>query len=73
MGLLIAGFLALLHQTGAQQSPPLVAGGLFINHLLARKVGLFWLAAAVSRPDIDRWLTLPETVQSRPFSPCWWS
>ncbi|MFC6444292.1 complex I subunit 5 family protein [Shinella zoogloeoides] len=56
MGLLTLA-LALLHQLGAQQSLPLVVGGLFINHLLA-KAGLFWLAAAVSRPEIDRWSDL---------------
>ncbi|WP_242222984.1 complex I subunit 5 family protein [Shinella zoogloeoides] len=53
MGLLPLA-LALLHQLGAEQSLPLVVGGLFVNHLLA-KAGLFWLAAVVARPDVDRW------------------
>ena len=56
MGLLTLA-LALLHQVGAEQSLPLVVGGLFVNHLLA-KAGLFWLAGAVGRFDIERWSDL---------------
>ena len=53
MGLLILA-LALMRQLGADASIPLVVGGLFINHLLA-KAGLFFLAGAVNRPQIDHW------------------
>ncbi len=53
MGLLMLA-LALLHQLGAEQSLPLVVGGLFVNHLLA-KAGLFWLAGRIGRPDIEKW------------------
>lgn len=53
MGLLLLA-LALLHQLGAQQSLPLVVGGLFVNHLLA-KAGLFWLAGIVGRGEVDGW------------------
>jgi len=51
MGLLLLG-LALLHQVGAEASIPLVVGGLFINHLLA-KAGLFWIAAVIRQRDLD--------------------
>lgn len=44
--------LALLTQIGATASIPLVVGGLFINHLLA-KAGLFWLAGVVRQDDVD--------------------
>ena len=44
MGLLVLA-LALLHQIGAEASIPLVVGGLFVNHLLA-KAGLFWFAGS---------------------------
>ena len=37
---------------GAEASVPLVVGGLFVNHLLA-KAGLFWLAGALRLGDID--------------------
>ncbi|KQV66323.1 proton-conducting transporter membrane subunit [Rhizobium sp. Root1220] len=53
MGLLTLA-LALLHQLDAVQALPLVVGGLFVNHLLA-KAGLFWLAGIVQRRDIDGW------------------
>ena len=53
MGLLILA-LALMQQLGTDASIPLVVGGLFINHLLA-KAGLFFLAGAVNRPQIDHW------------------
>ncbi|MEK1893705.1 MAG: proton-conducting transporter membrane subunit [Rhizobium sp.] len=53
MGLLMLA-LALLHQLGAEQALPLVVGGLFINHLLA-KAGLFWLAGLVERREIGGW------------------
>ncbi len=52
MGLLILG-LALLHQVGAVASTPLVVGGLFLNHLLA-KAGLFWIAAVIRQRDLDK-------------------
>ncbi|HEY2023656.1 complex I subunit 5 family protein [Paraburkholderia sp.] len=47
MGLLMLS-LALLRQVGADDSIPLVVGGLFVNHLLA-KAGLFWLVGVVRR------------------------
>ncbi|NLS07547.1 proton-conducting membrane transporter [Rhizobium sp. P32RR-XVIII] len=53
MGLLMLA-LALLHQLDAEQALPLVVGGLFINHLVA-KAGLFWLAGIVERREIDGW------------------
>jgi formate hydrogenlyase subunit 3/multisubunit Na+/H+ antiporter MnhD subunit len=53
MGLLTLA-LALMRQLGAETSMPLVVGGLFINHLLA-KAGLFFLAGAVNRPQVDGW------------------
>ncbi|MFL5205374.1 MAG: proton-conducting transporter membrane subunit [Microvirga sp.] len=52
MGLLLLG-LALLHQVGAVASIPLVVGGLFLNHLLA-KAGLFWIAAVIRQRDLDQ-------------------
>jgi formate hydrogenlyase subunit 3/multisubunit Na+/H+ antiporter MnhD subunit len=53
MGLLTLA-LALLHQLGATAQLPLVVGGLFVNHLLA-KAGLFWLAALVDRKTMRDW------------------
>ena len=53
MGLLTLA-LSLMQQFGAQETLPLVVGGLFINHLFA-KAGLFWLAGVVGRKDIDGW------------------
>ena len=53
MGLLTLA-LALMRHLGADASMPLVVGGLFINHLLA-KAGLFFLAGAVNRRKIDSW------------------
>ena len=56
MGLLTLA-LALMRQLGADASMPLVVGGLFVNHLLA-KAGLFFLAGAVNRPQVDDWSAL---------------
>lgn len=56
MGLLTLA-LALLRQTGGEAALPLVVGGLFVNHLLA-KAGLFWLAGAVRRERAEEWLAL---------------
>lgn len=56
IGLLTLAF-ALLNQLDAQAAIPLVCGGLFLNHLLA-KAGLFWLAGAVERPQMDDWSSL---------------
>jgi formate hydrogenlyase subunit 3/multisubunit Na+/H+ antiporter MnhD subunit len=56
MGLLMLA-LALLHLLDAKEALPLVVGGLFINHLLA-KAGLFWLAGLVERREIDGWSDL---------------
>lgn len=59
MGLLTLA-LALMWQLNAADAMPLVIGGLFINHLLA-KAGLFWLAGIVSQREARGWaaLTLP--------------
>ena len=46
MGLLVLA-MALLRRIGADGSIPLVVGGLFVNHLLA-KAGLFWFAGCLS-------------------------
>lgn len=51
MGLMMLA-LALLTQIGATASIPLVVGGLFVNHLLA-KAGLFWLAGVLKQDDVD--------------------
>jgi formate hydrogenlyase subunit 3/multisubunit Na+/H+ antiporter MnhD subunit len=53
MGLMMLA-LALLYLLDAEQALPLVIGGLFINHLLA-KAGLFWLAGIVERREIEGW------------------
>ncbi|MCB2263485.1 MAG: hypothetical protein LGR52_11235 [Candidatus Thiosymbion ectosymbiont of Robbea hypermnestra] len=50
LGLLVAA-IAYLLLSGREGLIPLIAGGLFINHLLA-KAGLFWLAGSLGR---DRW------------------
>ncbi|MDF2810171.1 MAG: dehydrogenase [Microvirga sp.] len=51
MGLMMLA-LSLLTQIGAAASIPLVIGGLFVNHLLA-KAGLFWLAGVLKQDDVD--------------------
>ena len=51
MGLLVLA-MVLLFQIGGQGSLPLVVGGLFLNHLLA-KAGLFWFAGAVGATDVN--------------------
>jgi formate hydrogenlyase subunit 3/multisubunit Na+/H+ antiporter MnhD subunit len=56
MGLLTLA-LAVLHQIGAHAALPLVIGGLFANHLLA-KAGLFWLSGIVRREHIAHWSAL---------------
>jgi formate hydrogenlyase subunit 3/multisubunit Na+/H+ antiporter MnhD subunit len=56
MGLLTVA-LALLHQLDADTVIPLVVGGLFVNHLLA-KAGLFWLAGFVGRERLDDFAAL---------------
>ncbi|MFC0217441.1 proton-conducting transporter membrane subunit [Pseudochelatococcus lubricantis] len=53
MGLLTLA-LALLEKNGAVPAIPLVVGGLFLNHLLA-KAGLFWLADLVGRQSTAGW------------------
>jgi formate hydrogenlyase subunit 3/multisubunit Na+/H+ antiporter MnhD subunit len=53
MGLLTLA-LAAVYQLGAVQHLPLIVGGLFINHLLA-KAGLFWLAGVVGREQVQHW------------------
>lgn len=56
MGLLCLA-LALLTMLGADSAVPLVVGGLFVNHLLA-KAGLFWLAGIVGRDRLVEWSLL---------------
>lgn len=56
IGLLVL-VLALFGNDGAAAHLPLIAGGLFLNHLLA-KAGLFWLAGAVQRESVDDWSCL---------------
>ncbi len=56
MGLLTLALAALV-QLGAEAQLPLIVGGLFINHLLA-KAGLFWLASLVDRAGISSWSAL---------------
>ncbi len=51
MGLLVLS-IALLRQIGADNSIPIVVGGLFVNHLFA-KAGLFWFAGVVGARDVD--------------------
>ena len=58
MGLLTLA-LALMRQLGADASMPLVVGGLFVNHLLA-KAGLFFLAGAVNRRRSTTGLQSPD-------------
>jgi formate hydrogenlyase subunit 3/multisubunit Na+/H+ antiporter MnhD subunit len=53
MGLLTLA-LAALQMLDKTEYVPLVLGGLFINHLLA-KAGLFWLSAAVGREQTTDW------------------
>jgi formate hydrogenlyase subunit 3/multisubunit Na+/H+ antiporter MnhD subunit len=56
MGLLTLA-LALMRQLGAETAMPLVVGGLFVNHLLA-KAGLFFMAGAVNRRRVHGWSAL---------------
>jgi len=56
MGLLTLA-LAATRQLHIDSLLPLIAGGLFINHLLA-KAGLFWLADRVSRRSTREWSVL---------------
>ena len=51
---LVSMALALLHLFDAEAATPLVVGGLFINHLLA-KAGLFWLAGYIGKENIEDW------------------
>ncbi len=56
MGLLTLALAATV-QLGAEAQLPLIVGGLFINHLLA-KAGLFWLAGLVDRTALRDWSAL---------------
>jgi len=56
MGLLTLALAATV-QLGADALLPLIVGGLFINHLLA-KAGLFWLASLLDRSAIRDWSAL---------------
>lgn len=51
---LVALALVLLTRLDRGAAIPLVMGGLFLNHLLA-KAGLFWLAGALKQRDIRDW------------------
>ena len=51
---LVALALLLLTRLDQTAAIPLVVGGLFVNHLVA-KAGLFWLAGALSRENIADW------------------
>ena len=53
MGLLTFA-VAAVYQLDAVQQLPLIVGGLFINHLLA-KAALFWLAGIVGREQLQEW------------------
>jgi formate hydrogenlyase subunit 3/multisubunit Na+/H+ antiporter MnhD subunit len=48
--------VSLLYEMNAE-AIPLVAGGLFVNHLFA-KVGLFWLAGYVGKERLEDWSVL---------------
>lgn len=50
----IAGGLLIDLQSAAM---PLVVGGLFLNHLLA-KAGLFWLAGRIDKAEIADWVVI---------------
>jgi len=56
MGLLTLALAATV-QLGAEEQLPLIVGGLFINHLLA-KAGLFWLAGLLDRTAVRDWSAL---------------
>jgi formate hydrogenlyase subunit 3/multisubunit Na+/H+ antiporter MnhD subunit len=56
MGLLTLALAATV-QLGVEVQLPLIVGGLFINHLLA-KAGLFWLASLLDRTAIRDWSAL---------------
>ncbi|MCG6859996.1 MAG: hypothetical protein LJE70_01720, partial [Chromatiaceae bacterium] len=56
LGLLVAA-IAFLRRTGHDELVPLVAGGLFLNHFLA-KAGLFWLAGALDKECWRDWSVL---------------
>lgn len=56
MGLLTMA-VALLRQLDAEAILPLVVGGLFVNHLLA-KAGLFWLVGSVGKERLRGWSIL---------------
>ena len=56
---LVSMALALLHLFDAEAATPLVVGGLFVNHLLA-KAGLFWLAGYVGKENIEDWSVLTD-------------
>ncbi|MCG6967003.1 MAG: hypothetical protein LJE59_10850 [Chromatiaceae bacterium] len=51
---LLALAMVLLTQLHREDAMPLVIGGLFLNHLLA-KAGLFWLSGALQRNAVEDW------------------
>jgi formate hydrogenlyase subunit 3/multisubunit Na+/H+ antiporter MnhD subunit len=53
MGLLTFA-LSAMYYLGVREQLPIIIGGLFVNHLLA-KAGLFWLAGVVDREKIQDW------------------
>jgi len=56
LGLLVAA-IAYLFQSDREELVPLVVGGLFINHFLA-KAGLFWLAGILGKEKWWEWAAL---------------
>jgi formate hydrogenlyase subunit 3/multisubunit Na+/H+ antiporter MnhD subunit len=56
LGLLVAA-MAYLRQTGREDLVPLIVGGLFVNHFLA-KAGLFWLAGVLGKENWRDWSVL---------------
>jgi len=56
LGLLVAA-IAYLRQTNREDLVPLVVGGVFINHFLA-KAALFWLAGVLGKEDWRDWSVL---------------
>jgi len=61
LGLMMAA-MALLTINSLSEHIPLVVGGLFISHFLA-KAGLFWLAGIVTGNEFSNWAVL----RSKPF------
>lgn len=56
IGLIIAAYTLLVNAGFAQNSKTvmLIAGGLFINHFIA-KAGLFWIAGIIKKDNLKEW------------------